>query len=48
MASVNTKTIVVLHTVGPVLMPWINNPNIVAVVLAGLPGQESGIYFFCI
>jgi beta-glucosidase len=23
-------------------MPWINNPNIKAVVLAGLPGQESG------
>lgn len=41
-ASVNAKTVVVLHVVGPVLMPWIDNPNIKAVVLAGLPGQESG------
>jgi len=41
-ASANTRTVVVIHSVGPVLMPWIDNPNIVAVVMAGLPGQESG------
>jgi beta-glucosidase len=41
-AAVNPNTIVVIHAVGPVLMPWINNPNVTAVVLAGLPGQESG------
>jgi len=41
-AAVNSHTIVVLHVVGPVLMPWANNPNITAIVLAGLPGQESG------
>jgi beta-glucosidase len=37
------NTIVVLHTVGPVIMePWINHPNITDVLYAGLPGQESG------
>jgi len=41
-AKVNSKTVVVLHVVGPVLMPWIDHPNVTAVVLAGLPGQESG------
>lgn len=41
-AAANPNTIVVLHTVGPVLMPWANNPNIVAIVYALLPGQESG------
>ncbi|KAJ3386796.1 hypothetical protein HDU84_001298 [Entophlyctis sp. JEL0112] len=41
-AAVNKNTVVVLHTVGPVDMPWFNHPNIAAVVFAGLPGQESG------
>ncbi|KAF1942285.1 hypothetical protein EJ02DRAFT_444230 [Clathrospora elynae] len=42
-AAVNNKTIVVVHSVGPVIMEqWIDNPNVVAVVWAGLPGQESG------
>jgi beta-glucosidase len=42
-AAVNKKTIVVVHSVGPILMEdWIANPNVVAVVWAGLPGQESG------
>lgn len=42
-ANVNKKTVVVVHSVGPILMEeWINNPNVVAVVWAGLPGQESG------
>ncbi|KAF1847527.1 glycoside hydrolase family 3 protein [Cucurbitaria berberidis CBS 394.84] len=42
-AAVNKKTVVVVHSVGPVIMePWIDNPNVVAVVWAGLPGQESG------
>jgi beta-glucosidase len=42
-AAVNKKTIVVVHSVGPVIMEqWIDNPNVVAVVWAGLPGQESG------
>lgn len=42
-AAANKKTIVVVHSVGPILMEeWIENPNVVAVVWAGLPGQESG------
>jgi beta-glucosidase len=42
-ASVCPNTIVVLHTVGPVLVEaWIDHPNVTAVLAAGLPGQESG------
>eukprot|EP00026_Physarum_polycephalum_P003732 Phypoly_transcript_03746.p1 GENE.Phypoly_transcript_03746~~Phypoly_transcript_03746.p1 ORF type:complete len:751 (+),score=112.06 Phypoly_transcript_03746:59-2311(+) len=41
-ASVNSHTIVVLHVTGPVLMPWADNPNVTAILLAGFPGQESG------
>jgi len=41
-ANANPNTIVVIHSVGPVLLPWINHPNIKAVVWAGLPGQETG------
>lgn len=37
------KTVVVLHSVGVVdLEAWIDNPHIVGVLWAGLPGQESG------
>ncbi|KAF2205249.1 hypothetical protein GQ43DRAFT_446133 [Delitschia confertaspora ATCC 74209] len=42
-AQVNKKTIVVVHSVGPILVEsFIDNPNVVAVVWAGIPGQESG------
>ncbi|KAF4511498.1 hypothetical protein G6O67_003289 [Ophiocordyceps sinensis] len=42
-AAVNPNTIVVIHSVGPVLVTdWYQNPNITAIVWAGLPGQESG------
>lgn len=41
-SSICKNTIVVLHSGGPVLMDWIDHPNITAVVWAGLPGQESG------
>ncbi|KII87088.1 glycoside hydrolase family 3 protein [Plicaturopsis crispa FD-325 SS-3] len=42
-ASHCKNTVVVLHTVGPVLMEsWYNNPNVTAILYAGLPGQESG------
>ncbi|KAI8958328.1 glycoside hydrolase family 3 protein [Daldinia sp. FL1419] len=35
--------LVVIHTVGPIVMEkWIDLPNIKAVLLANLPGQESG------
>lgn len=36
-------TIVVIHAVGPVTVdPWIDLPNIKALLTANLPGQESG------
>jgi beta-glucosidase len=42
-ANVNQKTIVVIHSVGPVILETILAlPNVIAVVWAGLPGEESG------
>ena len=42
-ASIHPNTIVVLHTVGPVIVEAMkNHPNITAILWAGLPGQESG------
>lgn len=42
-ASINPNTIVVLHTVGPVIVEALkSHPNITAILWAGLPGQESG------
>jgi hypothetical protein len=42
-ASVNPNTIVVLHTVGAIIIEDIkNNPNVTAILWAGIPGQESG------
>jgi len=36
-------TIVVIHAVGPVVMEsWINHPRIKAILMANLPGEESG------
>ena len=38
-----TNTIVVIHSTGiRVVDSWIENPNVTAVLFAGLPGQESG------
>ncbi|KAI1812161.1 glycoside hydrolase superfamily [Poronia punctata] len=37
------QVLVVIHTVGPVIVEkWIDLPNVKAVLLANLPGQESG------
>ena len=37
------KVLVVIHNVGPVdVEKWIEHPNVKAVLLANLPGQESG------
>ena len=37
------NTVVVVHSVGPVVLDrWIGHPNVKAVVLANLPGEESG------
>jgi beta-glucosidase len=39
-AAANRHTIVVLHTAGPVLMPWLS--KVVGVLEAWYPGQQSG------
>ena len=37
------NTVVVIHSGGPVLLnSFVENPNVTAIVWAGLPGQESG------
>ncbi|CAK5280416.1 unnamed protein product [Mycena citricolor] len=42
-AAVNKNTIVVLHVPGAVIVEdWIDHPNVTAVLVAHLPGQESG------
>ncbi|RAK86143.1 beta-glucosidase precursor [Aspergillus costaricaensis CBS 115574] len=42
-ASNCNNTIVVIHSVGPVLVnEWYDNPNVTAILWGGLPGQESG------
>lgn len=42
-AAVCSNTIVIVHSVGPILMTsWYNNPNISAIVWANIPGEESG------
>lgn len=42
-ASTNPNTIVVVHSVGPLILePWIENENVTAVLWAGLGGTETG------
>jgi Glycosyl hydrolase family 3 C-terminal domain len=42
-ASQNNNTIVVVNSVGPLILePWIDHPNVTAVVWAGLGGTETG------
>jgi len=42
-AAVNKNTIVVVHSVGPLIIePWITHPNVTAVLWAGLAGPETG------
>jgi Glycosyl hydrolase family 3 C-terminal domain len=42
-AANNNNTIVVVHSVGPMIVePWIDHPNVTAVVWAGLGGTETG------
>ncbi|TFY68115.1 hypothetical protein EVJ58_g1194 [Rhodofomes roseus] len=42
-ASQNPNTIVIAHSVGPsIIEPWVENPNVTAIVWAGVPGQEAG------
>ncbi|KAL2838667.1 beta-glucosidase-related glycosidase [Aspergillus pseudodeflectus] len=38
-----SNTIVILHNAGPrIVDPWIDHPNVTAVVFAHLPGQDTG------
>ncbi|OJA09073.1 hypothetical protein AZE42_06761 [Rhizopogon vesiculosus] len=42
-AAQNNNTIVVVNSVGPLIVePWIEHPNVTAVVWAGIQGQEAG------
>ncbi|KAI5120132.1 hypothetical protein M0805_001900 [Coniferiporia weirii] len=42
-AAQNSQTVVVVHSVGPLTIePWIEHPNVSAVVWAGLGGTETG------
>ncbi|KAG1747118.1 glycoside hydrolase family 3 protein [Suillus paluster] len=42
-AAQNNNTVVVVNSVGPLIVePWIEHPNITAVVWAGIQGQEAG------
>ncbi|KAH9055806.1 beta-glucosidase [Lactarius deliciosus] len=42
-AAQNKNTIVVVNSVGPLILePWIDHPNVTAVVWAGLGGTETG------
>ncbi|KAL0573252.1 hypothetical protein V5O48_008699 [Marasmius crinis-equi] len=42
-AGANSNTMVVIHSIGPVIVDsWIENPNITAVLWAGAAGQETG------
>ncbi|TFK64270.1 glycoside hydrolase family 3 protein, partial [Pluteus cervinus] len=41
-AAVCSNTIVVVHSVGPVYMPWNTNPNVTAIIYAGAPGEQTG------
>lgn len=39
----NGRTVVVVHSVGPVVVePWVDIPGVHALLFANLPGQESG------
>lgn len=42
-SSICNNTVVVVHSTGPVLVDsWYDNPNISAILWAGVPGEQSG------
>ncbi|EKD20195.1 uncharacterized protein L3040_007192 [Drepanopeziza brunnea f. sp. 'multigermtubi'] len=42
-SAICNNTIVVIHSTGPTLVTeWYDNPNVTAILWAGVPGQESG------
>lgn len=45
----NGNTVVVIHSVGPVVVEkWVDLPGVKAVLFAHLPGQESGNALVCL
>ena len=41
-ATVCSNTVVVLHGAAPNTLPWRNHPNVTAILVAHMPGQETG------
>ncbi|KAH9817912.1 family 3 glycoside hydrolase [Melampsora americana] len=42
-AAVNPNTIVVIHSVGSIVMEsWVELPNVKGIIMAGLPGEQTG------
>jgi beta-glucosidase len=41
-ATVCPNTVVVLHGAAPNTLPWRNHPNVTAILVAHMPGQETG------
>lgn len=41
-AAVCNNTVVVVHSTGPILMPWSTNENVTAILWAGIPGEQAG------
>ncbi|KAG6816117.1 hypothetical protein H0H87_008539 [Tephrocybe sp. NHM501043] len=41
-AAVCNNTIVIVHSTGPVYMPWSSHANITGIIYAGAPGEQTG------
>jgi hypothetical protein len=42
-AAVHPNVVVITHSAGPLIIePWIEHPNVTALLWAGMPGQEAG------
>ncbi|KAF8896680.1 glycoside hydrolase family 3 protein [Infundibulicybe gibba] len=41
-AAVCDNTIAIIHSVGPVYIPWNIHPNITGIIYAGAPGEQTG------
>ncbi|KAF2844281.1 glycoside hydrolase family 3 protein [Plenodomus tracheiphilus IPT5] len=41
-AALCPNTVVVLHGAAPNVLPWVDNPNVTAILAAHMPGQETG------
>ncbi|KAL6711435.1 hypothetical protein ACN47E_004369 [Coniothyrium glycines] len=41
-ATICKNTIVVLHGASPNVLPWVDNPNVTAILAAHMPGEQTG------